>query len=607
MGRPIVYCGICGKSLKEDDFSKGKAHLVDNAPYCVTCRIVPEPLPRPGQPPTPKPGPPAPPAKPPAPAKTLPSSTPRHHSAAPPASGSLSTGLVVGILVAVIVLLVIVVIVLSNGGPSAPAPETPAPQRRTSGPERSGEDPARAAIQKLEAFASSSSDPDAILARCQDLLPTLRGTPYVARLEAVEARANEARAARDRDRQLSALIENVRKMRELDPRFERRAETLKTLQGALSLAGTRKAEIEKVLADYQRAADEFAAKPPDPPPTPVPPVPASDAPGGSYDLDGTGVIRHWLLLGPFGNRKAREAFQEHDLLKTEADHVPGAGQEVMTREGTKVRWSPVAVPEGPILFRSLGLILKPEDPAIVFAACWLKVEKDCQVKLRMVLDGACFLWLDHQRIWKLYGQGLKAAEDPMSVTLSVGSHLLLLKAASVGGGDFGFRLRVATPAGERAAGIRVSTQPPTAARILYSENFNQGLGMWVEGQLVPGGGVNGTPALAVARKYSRLDRALPDIVGPNWTLRLKMKPLVEMKEIEITIWSNVTRANFRYHVRGLKPNEWTSLELKAKQLNNDWNGNGKTFEGETVNDLRIYYNDPLPDGSLLIDDVEISE
>ena len=55
MGRPIVYCGICGKSLREVDFSKGRAHVVDNAAFCVDCRLVPEmfeDLPQPAPQPT---------------------------------------------------------------------------------------------------------------------------------------------------------------------------------------------------------------------------------------------------------------------------------------------------------------------------------------------------------------------------------------------------------------------------------------------------------------------------------------------------------------------------------------------------------------------------
>jgi hypothetical protein len=244
---------------------------------------------------------------------------------------------------------------------------------------------------------------------------TLRGTPYQSRLEAVEARVLEARAARDLDRRLTALVESVKRTRELDPQFARRQEIEKMLQGVLPTAGARRAEFEKLLAEYQKAADDFAAKPRDPP-----------------------------------------------------------------------------------------------------------------------------------------------------------------------------------------------SPPPGPRRILFSENFNQGPGKFIGGEAVPGG-IAGTMALAVARKTTQLGIALPEIAEPTWTLRVKMKPLVPMKGIEITIWSNKSRANFRYHVRGLKANEWNSLEVKASQLNQKWEGGGKTFEGETLNDLRFYFDDPVPDGSLLIDDVEISQ
>jgi hypothetical protein len=38
MGREIVYCSGCGKSLLESDFDKGKAHTLENRPYCTTCK-----------------------------------------------------------------------------------------------------------------------------------------------------------------------------------------------------------------------------------------------------------------------------------------------------------------------------------------------------------------------------------------------------------------------------------------------------------------------------------------------------------------------------------------------------------------------------------------
>jgi hypothetical protein len=52
MGKAIVYCQICGRSLYEDDFDRGKASRLQNRPYCAECR--PEGLPAP-VPPAPPP------------------------------------------------------------------------------------------------------------------------------------------------------------------------------------------------------------------------------------------------------------------------------------------------------------------------------------------------------------------------------------------------------------------------------------------------------------------------------------------------------------------------------------------------------------------------
>lgn len=38
MGRQIVYCEGCGHNLREDDFEKGRARMIDNRPFCTECR-----------------------------------------------------------------------------------------------------------------------------------------------------------------------------------------------------------------------------------------------------------------------------------------------------------------------------------------------------------------------------------------------------------------------------------------------------------------------------------------------------------------------------------------------------------------------------------------
>jgi hypothetical protein len=625
VGKPIVYCGSCGKSLREEEFTRGKAHLLENTPFCTKCRPLPQAA--------------APPAE--APAEAVHNSIPSRSALPTPVrlhdstalEDSSSKAMMGGVALALLGALLLIGFALNTPStPSLPvyrpptpiaSPPAPEPPRPPAPLARSAEEQSLAAIRNLEAFASSSSDPDAILERCRETRAALAGTPYLSRVDALEQRAREARVLQSRDRQLTMTLWSAQRMRDSDPRFERREEIQSMLRAAIGVAGARKAEVEQILEEYRKACAEFLSRTPEPPspappatPPPPPPVPHPSktpvaAPSvrlGPYDLD-DGAVRNWLVLGPFGARKDRQALYDHDLLKTEIDHVPAAGSEVTTREGAKASWTPLAVADGKILFRTIefmGLSGKPQDPALAFAACWLNVEKETPVKFRIVVDSGFMLWLDHKRIWNHpKGQGLAGKEDVMPALLGAGPHLIVLKVLTIGG-DFGFRLRVTAPGGERVSGIRVWNQAPVAQKILFAENFNLGRGPFIGGEPVAGG-VDGTPALAVPRAGARIDGKLPQPSASTWTLRFKAKPLRDLTQFEVLIWSGRPGESYWYHVRGLKKDEWTQLEVKASQLNRDWFGKGPTFEGDTAASLKFYFDDAAPDGSMLIDDVEISE
>ena len=42
MGKSIVHCAECGNAIREEDFAKGKASIIDSRSYCSTCRPVPQ-------------------------------------------------------------------------------------------------------------------------------------------------------------------------------------------------------------------------------------------------------------------------------------------------------------------------------------------------------------------------------------------------------------------------------------------------------------------------------------------------------------------------------------------------------------------------------------
>src|SRR5262245_19128005 len=403
MGKEIVYCGDCGQSLREDDFTKGKAHHIDHRPFCTACKPLPASSPAPYETSSKL-------------AALSKSSSSRVASAPAPStrrrpaqaeSSRLPLMIAGGCIAAAIVL--ILIFTLSSSGPTPRIPEPPAPAPAVVGPPKAAPKPtpaapdvdkAAAALKELETLVSASSAPIAVLQRCDEIRPLLKGTPHEARLKAIEDRAREER----RVQQLEASLEEVKRLRALDPGYERKEEIVRLLNATLTLSGSRRSEVEETLRAYQRDAQAYvpaatAAKqplPPNPSPSPIPS--ASGQPLGPFDTDATGCVNHWLVIGPFPNRAHRDGLYDGDLLSPEAQHIPVAGKEVAARDGPRPRWTPTVVTDGKVYFRKvLDPAPKPAAPGIAFAACWIEAEQDLEVKFKMYAEAGFIMFLDHQR------------------------------------------------------------------------------------------------------------------------------------------------------------------------------------------------------------------
>ncbi len=612
MGNPIVYCGGCGTSLREDDFAKGKAHTVDNRPYCTTCKPIPESRPAPSQIQTsskltalPKPSS----------TRGLPAVTPstrRRQSV----DLSSRTPLLIGAALVIVALIILAIFMAAPGGrsPEPLPPPAPPPRVAVPPPVPAAPDRAASAFKELEAFAATSPTPVALLQRCDDIRATVQGTPFEARVKAIEDRAKEARQSL----QVDAAFAEVKKLREFDREFERREEILRLLEATLPVAGPRRGEVNALIDSYRKEAAAYVKKPPPPPPPAPPPAPPRPAPpsipssgaAGSYDLDARGCINHWLVLGPFPNRKDPGGIYDGDLLKTELNHVPAPGLEV-TRDSTKYQWTPVVVSEGKLQFRTLGPAWQSDKPAIAFAACWVVADKEMEVKFRTGSEGGFYVMKDHQRIRNLPGgQGFNSGEeDVYRVKLTEGPHLVLIKIGTIDA-PFAVRLRVTDQFNhqERASGVRVLTQPPGSRKLLYSQTFEEGPGSFKLGEIVDGG-VNGTKAYAIIQQKGgvTVEGPFKAPVTADTTIRVKLKPLFEVKNLQAMLWSSVHKKNCWYHVPKLKKDEWNVVEFKVAAARVGYRMDGPGMEGDVPLRLTFYYDDQVADGRILIDDFEILE
>lgn len=228
MGKPILYCGDCGRSLREEDFERGKAGHLNNSPFCLDCRpdaVPPEPevksAPR---------------------ARHLPSSTPSRFAPAR-SSKTLPATFAAAAGGALIVLMLAAAfsspakppkpaVVAVTSTPHPPPPPPPEPPRPAPPP------PPRDKAVEADLPPPPPADPAAVLDR------------YLA---------------------------DIRAIRERDEGFRRADEVRAMLKRAAELAGPRKGEVEALRAAYEKeVAGRPEATPSPAPPTPPPPAPPAE-------------------------------------------------------------------------------------------------------------------------------------------------------------------------------------------------------------------------------------------------------------------------------------------------------------------------------------------
>lgn len=265
MGRAIVYCGDCGKSLTDEDFAKGRARTLENGPYCTACRPLPA-------------GPPAAPIPKKISTTRLPIPPPSTRRAAPAAVRKFPPRLLIGLGLggAAVLLIAVLVLALPGGGsfesppPPAPPPTagTTAPPPRTE-PERR-EVPARPTAEETERLDRFLAEIRAMIrntARLPDRHAEVEGMlaaaektggPRLAEIRSLRAEftkaLEEARLRREREARLEEILPTIREaIRNVRRLRKRRSEVEDLLNEAEKLAGPRRPEVDALRAECSQA------------------------------------------------------------------------------------------------------------------------------------------------------------------------------------------------------------------------------------------------------------------------------------------------------------------------------------------------------------------
>ena len=308
MGKEIVYCEGCGRRLFEDEFLRGKAQTLENRPYCTDCKPL-------AKPPTPRgtskissSSVPVPSLGPPPPRKVSSTRIPKQLAppGAPPSTrrvggfprDNAKKKVLIGAGVGAGVLVVLIIAIASSSGGGRRDASMPGPEGGSSSSSGGSSTPEGEpeVLKQLERLASSGAEPDAILLRCDELRPSLRGTRWADRLRKVETRALELKAISDRERgQLDKFMADIKKIVQEDETCQRKGEVLQMLETARKIAGDRAAEVDRFRTDYLKRCDDAAkrqqgAAPPAAPPAPESPPPPAPAAGLQPGVDGVLVL-----------------------------------------------------------------------------------------------------------------------------------------------------------------------------------------------------------------------------------------------------------------------------------------------------------------------------
>lgn len=249
---------------------------------------------------------------------------------------------------------------------------------------------------------------------------------------------HKARAEREiaeyQKHRVDGRLREARRIRAADREFKREDDVRGLLEEALELEGAPRARIKSELEDYDKALIQALR----------------NRRIGPYPLNEEGYIRQWLVLGPFSNEDDKG--YDKDFLGGETRAQPANRIPVHPAGETERAWRAV-VSKGDRL--EFVPIFGSRNWVVGYAACWVESDADRDVEVRVGSDDGFKAWLDGKPVGSDHTHRPCAADQHrFPVRLARGRHLLLVK-VDQGDGGHEFMLRIVTPEGKKAPGIRI--------------------------------------------------------------------------------------------------------------------------------------------------------
>ncbi len=140
-------------------------------------------------------------------------------------------------------------------------------------------------------------------------------------------------------------------------------------------------------------------------------------------------------------------------------------------------------------------------------------------------------------------------------------------------------------------------------KTVFSQKFEQGPGNFKGGR-VTGGGAGGSQAYSFPPAGASIWDAYSTPVKDSTTIRLKLKPLGDLPEVTVMIWSKKQQDNCRYRISGLEKGQWRDVEFRAIEARVGWGMKGASLDGDVLDNIKLFFEGGGQD-RVLLDDFEI--
>jgi hypothetical protein len=146
---------------------------------------------------------------------------------------------------------------------------------------------------------------------------------------------------------------------------------------------------------------------------------------------------------------------------------------------------------------------------------------------------------------------------------------------------------------------------PEPGEVVFSQSFEDGPGNF-KGGSVSNGGVDSSKAYEFGPKGVWIWDTYSIPVKDSTMISFKLKPLCDVSELTVMIWSKKHKDNCRYRIGGFKEGRWRDIEFRAIEARVGWDMKGPSLETDVLDNIKLIYEGKMTD-KILLDDFQIHQ